>query len=289
MNFSFSIEKALKVIKRFFLFIIIVAIAFYAVGYELAKRSTSVSYFSYTELYIHTLAEGVEDYSKYIESEAKYVDTYLLTINTYKFYSELSQELIKVWEKRVEDGELTDEVIKTKYGVDNFEKLKARASAGYLKGSVSTSKRAESAIVRFTVYTYSAALTRDVTTVLRDYIDDYLYQKFRVKNVEVVEDPRPAAASVSQSQNFSLILAAFGAIVTFLICYIKDSKDTRIRSISDLNLGGIPILGVVPSFDGKPSKRAGKYSYSGYDSYSRAASTQEDASSPKSSAKKNKK
>ena len=71
MNISFSLETIIKVIKRFFLLMLVFAIGFYALGYYLTKRSTSVSYYSYTELYIHTISSSVEDYTKYIAAEAQ--------------------------------------------------------------------------------------------------------------------------------------------------------------------------------------------------------------------------
>ncbi len=251
MDFSFSIEKILKVIKRFFLLMIVFAIAFYALGYYLAKRSTSVSYYSYTELYIHTIATNSDEYVKYIDSEAKYVDTYLLTIDTYKFYEELRQQLPEQWKEKV--------------------------SAGYLKGCVSAAKRSDSAIIRFTVYTYSSDLTYAITQTLSTYMDDYLWNNYSLRSVQVVEEPRPPAASVSQNKSLSLLLAAIGAFFAFGFGYIKVMQDRRILSASDLEQYNLPTLGVVPTFDSK-SNKGGKYAYSGYSSYSNAADKIEEKS-----------
>lgn len=245
MNLSFSIDIIVKVVKRFFLLMIIAAIVLYAAGTYLAKRSTSVSYYSYTDLYIHTIASGVDDYTKFIDSEAKYVDTYLLTIDTYKFYEELRQQLPEEWKNKV--------------------------SAGYLKSAVSPVKRAESAIIRFTVYTYNAELTSAITKTLSVYMDDYLFNNYRVNSVQVVEEPRPATASISQSRNLSLILAVLGVVIAFAFGYFKEIRDRSIKSVADAENFGVPVLGVIPDFSPKSHKRKSKNSYSGYEKYSKAA------------------
>ncbi len=240
MNLSFSIETIVKIIKRFFLLMIVFAIFFYSLGYYLTKRSTSVSYYSYTELYIHTIASGVDDYTKYIDSEGKYVDTYLLTINTYKFYEELKQQLPEKWQN---------------------------VSTGYLKSCVSPVKKEESAIIRFSVYTYDADLTYAITETLSLYMDDYLFNNYRVNSVQIVESPRPVVSSISQNRNLSLILAVLGVVIAFVIGYIKELKDRRIKSVSDLSNIGVPVLGVIPAFSSKRAK-SGSHPYDGYDTYS---------------------
>jgi hypothetical protein len=102
-------------------------------------------------------------------------------------------------------------------------------------------------------------------------MDDYLLRQFSVNSIQVVEDPRPAAASVSQNRYLSLILAVVGAVVAFAIGYILETRDTRIKNVQDLEAYGVPILGSVPSFDGKAPSKSKKYSYSGYDAYSDSA------------------
>lgn len=245
MNLSFSVETIVKVVKRFLPLIIVFAIGFYSLGYYLTKRSTSVSYYSYTELYIHTVATGVEDYTQYIAAEGSYVDTYLLTINTYKFYEELRQQLPEKWRDSV--------------------------TAGYLKSCVSPSKKGESAIIRFSVYTYSAELTYEITRTLSTYMDDYLFYNYRVNSVQVVEEPRPSTPSIYQNRYLALILAVVGIATAFIIGYVKELSDRRIKSVADVETFGIPILGVVPNFSSKPSRKSSSYAYSGYASYSHAA------------------
>ncbi len=242
MDFSFSLEKIIKVVKRFFLLIIVFAIAFYALGYYITIKKTNVSYYSYTDLYIHTTSSSVEDYVKYMDSEAKYVDTYLLTIDTFKFYEELRQQLPEKWRDKV--------------------------TASYLKGCVSPAVRDESAIVRFSVFTYSPDLTKEVATTLSLYMDDYLFNNFRVNSVQVVESPRPPIPSVTKNRYLSLILSVVGAITAFGIGYVKEIQDIRIRTIADMDRYKIPVLGVVPSFSSAPVKKGKKYAYGGYGTYS---------------------
>ena len=259
MNLSFSVETIVKVVKRFFLLMIVFALVFYTLGYALTKRSTSVSYYSYTDLYIHTIATGVDDYTKYIDSEAKYVDTYLLTINTYKFYEELRQQLPEKWRS---------------------------VSSGYLKSCVSPVKLSESAIIRFTVYSYDADLTAAITKTLSLYMDDYLFNNYRVNSVQIVEDPRPVAPSISQSRYLSLIFAVLGIVIAFIIGYIKELKDRTIRSIDDIGELGVPILGSVPSFTAK-SVKGTRYAYMDYSSSERIVkNTNSDAKSAKKTGKK---
>lgn len=245
MDFSFSIDKILKVLKRFFLLMIVFAIVFYALGYYLTKRTKSVSYYSYTELYIHTIATDSNEYVKYIETEAKYVDTYLLTIDTYKFYEELRGKLPEQWKDKV--------------------------TSGYLKGCVSATKRSDSAIIRFTVYTYSSELTLAITQTLSTYMDDYLWNNYSVKSVQTVEEPRPPVESVSQNKFLSLAMAVLGALIAFGFGYVKVMQDRRIAVSNDLEQYEVPILGVIPSFDSSENKKGGKYAYSGYSSYSGAS------------------
>lgn len=245
MNLSFSIDIIVKVIKRFFFLMLVCAILFYSIGHYLTKRSKSVSYYSYTELYIHTIASGVEDYTKYIDAEAKYVGTYLLTIDTYKFYEELRQQLPEEWKNKV--------------------------TAGYLKSCVSPAIKSESAIVRFTVYTYDAELTYAITQTLSVYMDDYLFNNFRVNSVQIVEAPRPSAPSVSQSRNLSLVLAAVGICLAFAFGYFREIHDRSIKTVSDVEGFGVPVLGVIPNFSSKPSKKGQSYSYRGYEKYSKAS------------------
>ena len=263
MEATFSIDKVIKVIKRFFLLMLIAAILFYAFGYFLTQRSTSVSYFSYTELYIHTIATNSDEYAKYIETEARYVNTYLLTINTYKFYEELRQQLPEKWRDKV--------------------------TAGYLKSCVSPAIREESAIIRFTVYTYNSDLTYAITSTLSTYMDDYLWNNYSVKSVQVVEEPRPPAQSVNQSRFLSLGLAIVGAVLVFVFGYIKVMQDRRISSEADLEEYGVPVLGVIPAFNSKPTKKGRKYAYGGYDAYSSAADKAESDNDIKEESKKNKK
>jgi capsular polysaccharide biosynthesis protein len=258
MNLSFSVETIVKVVKRFFLLMIVFALLFYTLGHFLTKRSKSVSYYSYTDLYIHTIATGVDDYTKYIDSEAKYVDTYLLTINTYKFYEELRQQLPEKWRS---------------------------VSAGYLKSCVSPVKLSESAIIRFTVYSYDADLTAAITKTLSLYMDDYLFNNYRVNSVQIVEDPRPVSPSISQSRYLSLIFAALGIAIAFIIGYIQEIKDRTIRSVDDIGYIGLPVLGSVPSFTSKSVKGA-RYAYSDYSSSDRIV---KDESSDAKAEKKNKK
>ena len=257
MDFSFSLEKIIKVVKRFFLLIIVFAVAFYALGYYITLKKTNVSYYSYTDLYIHTTSSSVEDYVKYMDSEARYVDTYLLTIDTYKFYEELRQQLPEKWRDKV--------------------------SAGYLKGAVSPSIREESAIVRFSVYTNDPDLSKTIATTLSLYMDDYLFNNFRVNSVQVVESPRPPIPSVTQNRYFSIILAVVGILAGFSIGYIKEINDIRIRTVADIERYKIPVLGVVPAFSSSPVKKGKKYAYGGYDTYSNASAKLEAAD------KKNKK
>ena len=68
-------------------------------------------------------------------------------------------------------------------------------------------------------------------------------------------------------------------------------RDTRIKSVADLEAYGVPILGVVPAFNSKSSKKSGKYAYGGYESYSNAASSveQKNASVDEKKSKKGKK
>jgi capsular polysaccharide biosynthesis protein len=228
---------------------IVLAIVFYALGYYLTMRSKSVSYCSYTELYIHTISSSVEDYTKYITAEAQYVDTYLLTIDTYKFYEELRQQLPEHWRDKV--------------------------TAGELKSCVSPAKRSESAIIRFSVYTYDSELTYEITKTLSLYMDDYFLNNYRVNSVQVVEEPRPSAPSVSQNRNLSLILAAVGVILAFVIGYMKELFDKRIRSVADVENNGIPVLGVIPDFSGS-SKHGGKTPKHNYAKYAEASASNSD-------------
>ncbi|MBO7253880.1 MAG: hypothetical protein J6V36_01095 [Clostridia bacterium] len=261
MDFSFSIDKILKVLKRFFLLMIVFAIVFYALGYYLTKRSTNISYYSYTELYIHTIATDSNEYVKYIETEARYVDTYLLTIDTYKFYEELRNQLPEQWKDKVTPGDL--------------------------KGCVSATKRSDSAIIRFTVYTYSSELTFAITQTLSTYMDDYLWNNYSVKSVQIVEEPRPPATSVSQNKFLSLAMAVVGALIAFSFGYFKVLQDRRILSSDDLEQYEVPVLGVIPAFNSSGSKKGGKYAYSGYSSYSEMSNKIEE-NAEKSSEKKKK-
>ena len=264
MDFSFSIDKIIKVIKRYFVLMVVAAIAFYSLGYYLTIRSTSVLYYSYTELYIHTIASDPDEYAKYIDTEGKYVDTYLLTINTYKFYEELREQLPEQWKKEV--------------------------SSGYLKGCVSTAKRDESAIVRFSVTTDKAEKTLAITQTLSTYMDDYLYNNYRVKDIQLVEEPRPPVATVNQSSFLTWGCALVGILLTFVFGYIKVIQDRRISSSADIEEYEIPVLGVIPSFDSKPIKKGRKYAYGGYDTYSTASDRAEkNQNSKKQSNEKGKK
>ncbi len=251
MNLSFSFEKVVKVLKRFFVVMLLFAIAFYALGYYITLRSTSVSYSSYTELYIHTTSASAEEYAKYMETEAKYADTYLIILNTYTFYDGLRETLPEKWREN------------------------PNITSSYIKNCVSTEKRSDSAIVRFTVYTYDKELTEDITKALYPHVRSYL-ATFEVNSVDEIEAPRPVTPTVSKSKYLSLILATVGAVLAFLIGYIKEIRDIRIKAVSELEAYGVPVLGVVPSFDSKASKKMGKYSYSGYDAYYQASAKAED-------------
>ena len=113
-------------------------------------------------------------------------------------------------------------------------------------------------------------------------MDDYLFNNYRVNSVQVVEEPRPATASISQSRNLSLILAALGVVIAFAFGYFKEIRDRSIKTVSDAENFGVPILGVIPDFASKPLKRKTKNSYSGYEKYSRAAMEAENISNQSS-------
>ena len=232
---SFSIEKAIKLLRKYFLFILAAAIIMAGIAYYYAKRSAVPVYSAYTELYSHTF--DLDDFYLSIGRERAFVNTYIELLNTLKFGEWVHGKLPEEYKRLTGPGGI------------------------YGSMTISTKKSTEIIVIR------TVSTNRDLALVIADTIShevgNYLNACFGVKSVEIVEKARPSGMSVASYKNNVIIGFMFGALASFFAVFIKDMYDFRIRGVDELTERyNLPVLGIVPTFDSKSvSSKEMKYGY----------------------------
>ncbi len=238
---NFSVEKALKLLRKYFVLILAVALVCAVAMYYYTINTAVPVYTAYTELYVNT--GGIED-NKYqgIGAEKSYTDTYIEILKTVQFC------------KVVYDG-LGDE-------------YKGMTSPAGVYGSLGVGSKNETAIITIRARSVNDKLAKAITESAAHSSSLYLNEKFGVSNVEIVEDARISGVTSVDYKRNVIIGFLFGALVTFLVVFFKDMYDHRIRSTDEIvERYNLPVLGTVPTFDSKPGagnkymKKDYKYKY----------------------------
>lgn len=224
---NFSIEKAIKLLRKNFIVILAVALLMSAAMYYYTIKTAVPVYTSYTELYVNT--KGMEE-DKYlgIGAERSYSSTYIEILKTVQFCKVVYQGL--------------------------GDEYKSLTSPAGIYGSLRVGSKNETEIITVRVANTNSVLAKAIAESAAHNASIYLNEKFGVDNVEIVEDARISGVTAVDYKKNVLIGFLFGAVLTFFIVFVKDMYDYRIRSTEEISERyNLPILGTVPTFDSKPS------------------------------------
>ncbi len=99
--------------------------------------------------------------------------------------------------------------------------------------------------------------------------NDYLHQTFGVYKVDPVENARLSGVTAQGYKKNVIVGFVFGALIAFVIAFIKDMYDYRLKSADEIiKQYNLPILGAVPSFNSKTAAATkDKNGYGNYNSY----------------------
>lgn len=232
---NFSIEKAIRLLRKNFILILIVALLMSVAMYYYTVKTAVPVFTAYTELYVNTKLTDDNKFS-YIGAEQNYSKTYIEMLKTMKFSKVIYQGL-----------------------ADEYKELTSPASIYY---ALSVGNKNDTAIITVRVHNTNEGLAKAVAESAAHNAGIYLKEKFGVDNVDVVEDARISGVTSVDFKKNVVIGFLFGALVTFFIVFVRDIYDYRIRSADEITEKyDLPVLGVVPSFDSKSAggKYAGKY------------------------------
>lgn len=224
---NFSIEKAIKLLKKNFILILAVALLMSVAMYYYTIRTAVPVYTAYTELYVNTKATEGDKYLG-IGAERSYSSTYIEILKTVQFCKVVYQGL--------------------------SDEYKALTSPAGIYGSLRVASKNETEIITVRVSSTNNALAKAISESAAHNASIYLNEKFGVDNVEIVEDARISGVTAVDYKKNVIIGFVFGAAVTFFIVFVKDMYDYRIRSTDEISERyNLPILGTVPTFDSKPT------------------------------------
>lgn len=232
---NFSIEKAIRLLRKNFILIFTVALLMSVVMYYYTVKTAVPVYTAYTELYVNTNFTDDNKFS-YIGAEQNYSKTYIEMLKTIKFSKVVYQGL-----------------------ADEYKELTSPSSIYY---ALSIGNKNETAIITVRVYNVNEGLAKAVAESAAHNAGIYLKEKFGVDNVDVVEDARISGVTSVDFKKNVIIGFLFGAFVTFFAVFVRDMYDYRIRNSGEITEKyDLPVLGVVPVFDSKAGggKYAGKY------------------------------
>lgn len=233
---NFSVEKAIKLLRKNFILILAVALLMSAAMYYYTITTAVPIYTAYTELYVNTKATEGDKYLG-IGAENSYSATYIEMLKTVKFCKVVYQGL--------------------------SDEYKAMTSPAGVYGSLRVGSKNETAIITVRVASANNALAKAVAESAAHNASIYLNERFGVDNVEIVEDARISGVTAVDYKRNVIIGFIFGAFVSFFIVFVKDMYDYRIRSTEEISERyNLPVLGTVPTFDSKPG--ADKYAKKGY-------------------------
>lgn len=231
---NFSIEKVIRLLRKYFILILAVALLMSVAMYYYTVKTAVPVYTAYTELYVNTRLTD-DNKSNYISMEQNYSKTYIEMLKTIKFSKVIYQGL-----------------------ADEYKAMTSPASIYY---ALNVGNKNETAIITVRVHNVNEGLAKAIAESAAHNAGIYLKEKFGVENVDVVEDARISGVTSVDFKRNVAIGFIFGAFVTFFAVFIKDMYDYRIRSAAEITEKyDLPILGIVPSFD---SKSGGKYKHYG--------------------------
>lgn len=222
---NFSVEKAIKLLRKNFILILAVALLLSAAMYYYTIKTAVPIYTAYTELYVNTKVTEGDKYLG-IGAENSYSATYIEMLKTVKFCKVVYQGL--------------------------SDEFKAMTSPAGVYGSLRVGSKNETAIITVRVANANNALAKAVAESAAHNASIYLNERFGVDNVEIVEDARISGVTAVDYKKNVIIGFIFGAFATFFFVFVKDMYDYRIRSTEEISERyNLPILGTVPTFDSK--------------------------------------
>ncbi len=238
---NFSIEKCVKLLKKNFFFILIAALVLAAGMYYYTTSNAIPVYTAYTELYPRTY--DTDKMAASIGAERSFSTTYIQMLKTVNYSETVYNNL---------DPET--------------QKLTSKESIFY---SMHVGSKNSTEIITIYVSSTNRDLALKIAEAVEVSANDYLHQTFGVFKVDPVENARLSGVSAVGYKKNVIIGFILGALIAFIIAFIKDMYDYRLKSADEIiKQYNLPILGAVPSFDAKTATAAkNRNGYGSYKSY----------------------
>lgn len=234
---NFSVEKILKLLRKYFLLILAVSLICAAFMYWHTIKTAVPVYTAYTEMYVNTIAPEGDKYL--VLGSSNYTSTYIEILKTVQFCKIVYQGLS-----------------------DDYKKMTSPAG---IYASMHVARKNDTDIITVNVHSTNSKLAMTIAESVWNSAGIYLNEKFGVDSVVIVENARPSGVTAAAYKKNVMIGFAAGAFLTFFAVFVKDLYDYRVRSADEISERyNLPILGRVPTFSGKKGIGTRR---KGYDQY----------------------
>lgn len=223
-----TIEKLFEIIKKNWIFILILGILFGAIAYIFTDFFITPTYEASISIYVDTPLNQQTT----IDTQRKIAQTYITFLDSYKFCQLLIDEL--------------------------DSNISANYTPSLLKSNIRFSILNSTEIFRMTITGKSPQDLISIAEVAAIFAPVHIKSIDEDANVSIIENPinekimSPVSPSISKNTVIGIIL---GLAFSFGLVFLKEMLDIRIKSAEDITSRfNYPILGKIPMFIGDTKK-----------------------------------
>lgn len=220
---EFSFKDILHVIRKNFVFMLIVSLVIGVGAYFATKLFIRPTYTSTVKLYVNANSNGKTSYDD-INSHnyaQKMVATYIEILNTNSFRNEVAKEL-----------------------PDNY-------SAAFLKQAISYSEVTDTEVFSATVSCADPIEAKTVADAVAKAAPATIKKQFEGNaSLKIVDEAQlPEKPTAPHPARNAIIAFLAGLVLTMLIAFLRDYFDVKIKYDYEMTvLCGLPVLAAIPEF-----------------------------------------
>ena len=223
-----TIEKLLDILKKNWIFILIVGVLFGAIAFILTDFFITPTYEASISIYVDTPLNQQTT----IDTQRKLAQTYITFLDSYDFCQQIIDK--------------SDQEIFTNY------------TESSLKENIRFSILNNTEVFRMTIIGKEPEHLLAIAKTASAFVPEYIKSLKHDANVSIIESPneknvmKPVSPSISKNTVIGVIL---GLAFSFGLVFLKEMLDTRIKSAEDITSRyNYPIIGKIPIFHGDTKK-----------------------------------
>ena len=160
-------------------------------------------------------------------------------------------------------SDFADAVVERLENTDDYP-LEYKYSSADIRGAVSYSNELEMETYDMTVVAYSPNDDHNIARCIEDYAEEYIsgHKKMAKDTLRIIDHARRSYRAINVNLMLNVCIGAFFCVIAaFIICFITEMKDVRIKSeLGVTEILGMPVIGAIPEYSssGGIGYRSGK-------------------------------